>query len=169
MTSYKAYMRIKAAKQGTITGSVTQKGREGSIAVIACHHEIVSPRDPQSGLPTGKRQHQPFTVTKPTDKSTIQLYSALTTNETLTEVVIDFLRQQIKAGKGAANAPWVAYYTVHLTNASISAINFAMPNLEDPAQKTFKIHEQVSFAYQKITWTWSDGGKTTSDDWATHL
>jgi hypothetical protein len=27
--------------------------------------EIVSPRDPASGLPTGKRMHKPFTVSEP--------------------------------------------------------------------------------------------------------
>jgi hypothetical protein len=26
-------------------------------------HEIVSPRDSASGLPTGKRQHKPFVIT----------------------------------------------------------------------------------------------------------
>jgi type VI secretion system secreted protein Hcp len=33
-------------------------------------HEIVSPRDTASGLPSGKRQHKPFTITKEIDKST---------------------------------------------------------------------------------------------------
>jgi len=32
--------------------------------------EIVSPRDAASGLPTGKRMHKPFTITKELDKST---------------------------------------------------------------------------------------------------
>ena len=27
--------------------------------------------------------------------------------------------------------------------------------------------ESWSFAYQKIEWTWIDGGVTTSDDWQT--
>jgi hypothetical protein len=30
-------------------------------------HEIVSPRDPQSGLPTGKRMHKPMVITKELD------------------------------------------------------------------------------------------------------
>jgi len=36
---------------------------------IAFEQEIVSPRDAASGLPTGKRQHKPFTITKELDKS----------------------------------------------------------------------------------------------------
>jgi len=31
--------------------------------VTPATHEIVSPRDPASGLPTGKRMHKPFTAT----------------------------------------------------------------------------------------------------------
>ena len=32
-------------------------------------HEIVSPRDPASGLPTGKRQHKPFGYIGETEKN----------------------------------------------------------------------------------------------------
>jgi hypothetical protein len=35
--------------------------------------EVVSPRDAASGLPTGKRQHKPMTITKELDKSTPKL------------------------------------------------------------------------------------------------
>jgi type VI protein secretion system component Hcp len=41
-----AYLKLSGARTGTVQGSVTQKGREGKIAVIAVSHEIVSPRDP---------------------------------------------------------------------------------------------------------------------------
>ena len=34
---------------------------------------IVSPRDPASGLPTGKRQHNDIVITKPIDKASPQL------------------------------------------------------------------------------------------------
>ncbi|HZF48038.1 MAG TPA: type VI secretion system tube protein Hcp, partial [Polyangiaceae bacterium] len=54
-----AYLKLKGQTQGEIKGSVTQKGREGKIMVIAVSHEIMSPRDPASGLPTGKRMHKP--------------------------------------------------------------------------------------------------------------
>jgi hypothetical protein len=37
--------------------------------VISFDQEIVSPRDAASGLPTGKRMHKPFVITKELDKS----------------------------------------------------------------------------------------------------
>ena len=36
---------------------------------ITFEHEVVSPRDAATGLPTGKRQHKPFTITKELDQS----------------------------------------------------------------------------------------------------
>lgn len=36
-------------------------GREDSIMVIGMSHSVVAPRDAATGLPTGKRQHKPFT------------------------------------------------------------------------------------------------------------
>ena len=56
------FMKLRGQKVGVIRGSVTTKGREGSIQVFDINHEIVSPRDPQSGLSTGLRQHKPYTV-----------------------------------------------------------------------------------------------------------
>lgn len=47
-----AYLKLKGQKQGDIKGSVTQKGRENKIMVIAVSHEVVSPRDMASGLPS---------------------------------------------------------------------------------------------------------------------
>ncbi len=40
---------------------------------IDFEQEIVSPRDASSGLPTGKRMHKPFTITKELDKSSPEL------------------------------------------------------------------------------------------------
>lgn len=64
-----AYLKLSGKKQGQIKGSVTQKGRENTIMVIAVSHEILSPRDAASGIATGKRMHKPFVITKELDKS----------------------------------------------------------------------------------------------------
>ncbi len=153
-----SYLKLKGQKQGNIKGGVTQKGREGKILVMAFSHEIHSPRDPASGLPTGKRIHQPFVITKEIDKSSPLLYSALVNNETLTGWEL-----QCFAAKSAGLE--VNNYTVTLTNASIAAINSIMLNNKVPENTKMPMMEEVSFTYQKIQWTWVDGGITTEDDW----
>ena len=159
-----AYLRLKGAKQGDIKGSVTQKGREGRIAVIAVSHEIVSPRDAASGLPTGKRQHKPLVITKELDKASPLLHAALVSNESLTSVTLDFFAAKIAGPAGGAGAE-VNDYTIALTNASIASIRTVMPNNKLPDLAKLATYEEIAFTYQKITWTWNDGGITASDDW----
>src|SRR6478609_1298153 len=109
-----AYLTLKGQKQGQIKGGVTQKGRENQILVHAVHHDIVSPRDAASGLPTGKRMHKPFIITKELDKSSPLLYSVLCTNENVSEWELQFWTPQIKAATGTGSE--VQHYTVKLTN-----------------------------------------------------
>lgn len=153
-----AYLTLKGKKQGQIKGSVTEKGREDSIAVIAVSHEIVSPRDPASGLPTGKRMHKSLLITKELDKSSPLLYNALVNNESITDWTLTFWRPD-KGGKEKAS------YTIKLTNANIASIQFNMPNNKHPELAKLAEYEEVAFAYQQIEWTWLDGGITAVDTW----
>ena len=113
----------------------------GKLTISALSHEIVSPRDPATGLPTGKRQHKPISVTMPLGSTTPKFLTALVTNENLTSVLIGLLR----------NGTQVA--TIRLTNASVS-------RFVQTGQTV-----QFEMTYQKITWTWVDGGITAEDDW----
>lgn len=158
-----AYMYAKGQKSGQIKGGITQKGREDSVGVIAVSHSIISPRDPQSGLPTGQRMHKPFVITKELDKSSPILYNVLCTNENLTEVTIKFWTPQLRATVGVGQE--VQHYTVKLTNANISSLDFRMANIRNPELVKFAEYEEIAFTYQKIEWTWNDGGITAMDDW----
>ena len=158
-----AYLRLKGQKQGEIKGSVTQKGREGSIMVIAASHEIVSPRDPASGLPTGKRMHKPFVITKELDKSSPLLYNVLVNNENVPEWKLEFWTPQLSAAGGVGAEK--QHYTVELVNANIASVSFRMLNNKNPELTRYAEYEEIAFTYQKITWTWKDGGITAQDDW----
>ena len=158
-----AYLTLKGQKQGTINGSVTQKGRENKIMVIAVSHEIVSPRDPASGQATGKRQHKPFVITKELDKSSPLLYNALCTNEVITQFELQFWTPKTSAAAGGGAE--VQHYTVKLTDARIADIKFTMLNNKNPELTRYAEYEEVAFTYQKIEWTWINGGITATDDW----
>ena len=153
-----AYLIIEGEKTGAVAGSVTQKGREGKIMVIAVSHEIMSPRDPASGLPTGKRMHKPFVITKELDKSSPLLYSVLVNNENVTEWELQFWQP-------SATGAEVQHYTVKLTNANIASIHFRMLNNKNPELMKYAEYEEIAFTYQKIIWTWTQGGITAEDDW----
>lgn len=158
-----AYLRLKGIQQGEIKGSVTQKGREGKIMVVACDHEVVSPRDPASGQATGKRQHKPFTIVKELDQSSPLLYRALVNNETITEWELQFWTPQIKSTTGTGSE--VQHYTVRLSGVHISAIHFSHYDNRNPDLAKYAESESVSFTYTHIEWLWVKGGITSSDDW----
>jgi type VI secretion system secreted protein Hcp len=148
-----AYLKMKGEKQGDIKGSLTQKGREGAIDILSVSHEIVSPRDAASGLPTGKRQHKPFVIVKELDKSTPLLAAMLTKNEKIKSWELGVLLPNAKGADALA-------YTVKLTNANIASIRLITDANGD-------LKEEITFTYQKIEWTWVDGGITAMDDWET--
>jgi type VI secretion system secreted protein Hcp len=153
-----AYLKLKGQKQGEIKGSVTQKGRENKIMVIAVNHDIVSPRDSASGLPTGKRMHKPFVITKELDKSTPLLYNVLVNNENIQEWELQFWQP-------SATGAEKQHFTIKLTNANVANISFRMANNKHQDLMKFAEYEEVAFTYQKIEWTWVDGGITAMDDW----
>src|ERR1044071_9914900 len=120
-----AYLRLTGQKQGDIKGSVIQKTREDSIMVIAVSHEIISPRDPASGLPTGKRMHKPMVITKELDKSTPLLYNVLVNNENITE-------WQLQCWQPSSTGAEKQHFAIKLTNANIASIAMRLPNNKHP-------------------------------------
>jgi type VI secretion system secreted protein Hcp len=152
------WMSAKGQKQGDIKGETNAKGREGLIECVFFEAAVASPRDQYSGLPTGKRMHKPLLTRKRIDKTTPLFSTALVTNETLSTVKLQFWRPK---GDGTSEQ----FYTVELTNASLSKQRLWLPYTLDPAQTNLPALEELEFVYQKITWTYTQGGITGSDDW----
>jgi type VI secretion system secreted protein Hcp len=159
-----AYLKLVGQRTGEIRGSVTQKGREGKIMVIAATHDIVSPRDPASGLRSGPRMHKPFVITKEVDRASVPLHQLQMDNENLRAWELEFWTPQVRATTGTGAE--VQYFTITLTNASVTEINLQMPNTRHPDLAKLDTFEEVAFNYETIQWTWKDGGITASDSWA---
>ena len=164
-----SYMSIEGTKQGPITqgtftaesvGNVWQEAHQDEILVEAFKHTVTVPTDPQSGQPTGQRVHKPVTITKIYDKSSPLLYTALTTGERLTKVVIKWFRT-------SPDGVQEHYFTHELEDAVIVDITSFMYNCQDPGMKSFTHLEDIEFTYRKITWTHEVSGTSGSDDWRT--
>ena len=162
-----AYMSVTGEKQGLITagaftadsvGNIYQEGHEDQVMVQAFNHQVIIPRDPQSGQPTGQRIHKALCITKVFDKSSPLLLAALTTGEQMTEVTIEWYRT-------SASGTQELYYTTKLEDAIIVEIKDYMHNCQDPANSHFTHLEDVHFTYRKITWTHEVSGTSGSDDW----
>ncbi len=153
-----AYLRVEGQKSGVIKGSTTMRGREDSITVIAFNHEILSPRDPVSGLPTGLRQHKFLTITKEIDRATPLLMNVLVTNENLKKWELRFFTP-------SPSGIEKQYFTIQLLNANIVDIRMEMLNNMYPENARHKEREHISFSYERIIWTYEDGALSTMDDW----
>ncbi|GEM_PF-631459 len=146
---------IKGQKQGVIKGDVTSpNARKDWIKLDSLQYELNSPRDAATGQATGKRQHKPVTVITKVSKQSPKLFTATTTNERLDEVVIKFFKA---SATGAAAGTETNYYTIKLTNATISGYR----TYSDGTDQL----EAVSFTFEKITLTYEDGAITAQDDW----
>jgi len=143
---------------GVIQGESVQNGREGWHQVLAYSHEIVSPRDAASGLPTGKRQHKPFTVVKYINRGSPLLLNAMTKEEAL-DVEVSLWGASPQSGQE------VKVLTYKLSKARIVAIRPWMPNKNDPDTTNYTPAEEISFTYQTIQVTFVNGGITAQDDW----
>ncbi len=134
-----------------------ERGAETNVEVFGWSHEIVSPRDAASGLPTGKRQHKPLTITKAVDKATPLLLQSLLNNRVHGEVVLESFRK--------ARGGWQLFRTIRLTEAFVSSYNPV--DILAPERMQNGEREHVAFTYQKIIWTFEEGGVEAEDDWET--
>lgn len=152
------FLTLKGQKQGQIKGETQKKGFEDRIYVVNWEHAIMSPRDPASGLPTGKRMHGPFRIRAAIGKHSPLLANVLVNNENVTEWELQCFIAERKQATGAQSR-MVNYFTIKLTNANIASIQWSGGWFEGNPL------EDIWFTYQKIEWTIVAGGITAMDDW----
>lgn len=133
-------MAVVGQKQGAFKGDDFSIGKNstGLINVLAFSAELNSPRDPASGLPTGKRQWKPVVATHLVGGSSPQFMGAASQNENLKSVVINFYHSD-RTGKE------INYFRVTLTNASVGNVRQYSSGgdvLEDDTFYFQKIEEQ---------------------------
>jgi type VI secretion system secreted protein Hcp len=138
-------MTIQGQRQGVFPGN---KG--GTIGGLRFSYLLKSPRDPASGLPTGKRMHTPVVFTKTLGTASPQIFSALSTNENLPSVVIS-----VPGGDGGLG------YRVKLTNANLAELR----QYTELVNGVATVLEDVSFTFQKIEVQDLGSGAMATDDW----
>ena len=156
-----ASLSLKGQKQGVIKGGSRQLGREGTITVFAVSHGVASPHS-HGGVPSGPRMPKPLVITKELDQASPLLLSALVSNENIVELTLHFYGQQPASVTGVGKEMQI--YSIKLTNAHLVGIDFKLPNNRNPEEAKLPQYEEVSFVYDKIEWTWTQGGVTTIDE-----
>jgi type VI secretion system secreted protein Hcp len=164
------YCAFTGQKQGPIKGDHGLNGDATLIPVQALGQSIVSPRDPATGLPTGRRQYQPLQLQKLLDGVSPLLFNALASNENLSSVVCTFYRRsnapRANQGAGAAmQTSLKAYFRIKLTNANLAGLELAGTGATAGSVFTGNEFEKLTLTFQKIELTDLDSGTSASDDW----
>lgn len=156
------YVTIEGQKQGKFKAEASfSKFGSDKITVISCSFGVVVPFDAATGQAAGKRQHQTVKFTKLRGAASPQLFSAATSNETLTSVVFSFTHT---SGQGKEEV----HYVVTLTNATIVRLSSHV-DLGTRTGSPFDAHEldDVELTFEKIEIEEKSGATTASDDWET--
>lgn len=153
---------IHAQKQGDLLAAGGFKDQAGTASKHQlCTQEFefstLSPRDVQSGLPTGQRMHKPVVFTAALGPAAPQLYTALCTNEALPTVVFDCY------GPARDGGSLALAQTVKLTDANVASIDFVQPNLRDEKLVRLDEWQRIALTFGKIELSGPAG--TASDDW----
>jgi type VI secretion system secreted protein Hcp len=146
-----AYLKIEGTKQGKFKGE-TAGIHAGTIAVVEFNYQPQSPRDAATGQASGKRMHETVRIVKEVDASSPQLMKAMSTNEVLNDVLIEF----VHPGSGGKEE---VYKTMRLMDAVISAVHRTGGAGAGKAGE----REEITFTFQKIEMT-SRNGKTMATD-----
>lgn len=142
-----------------INGEMTQAGREGWFEIYGWNHEVVSPRDAASGLPTGKRQHKPFRVVLLHSDGIVQLIKAMVDNTSITKATISLW-------KADSSGLEQKYFQYELQNVRVTSVRPWQPNKADRAAADYPQMVEIAFTYQKIVWSNGDGSVTAEDTWS---
>ena len=153
-------MTVTGESQGKIIGSSNVTGvDDGTIEFFSFEHAVEMSRNKETGLPVGRRVHLDISIKKEIDKSTPKLHKALCDSERLTEVLFLWYRPSGNS-KTREN-----FFSIRLENALITRIQLDAPDRIDSCSQNLFFFENISFAYEKITWTWEDDGSSHFDSW----
>lgn len=142
--------------QGRIRGSITMKGREGQMRVIAISPELKVALDPTTGQATGQHRHKPLRLVIEADQAMPLLMNAIVNNEVLTTVTIRmFAPDRLGMEKN--------HYTIQLTNAHIT--RFALDSDSRDAARRSVDHLHLELTYETIELVWEAGGISSSASW----
>lgn len=153
--AFQKYLSIKGTKQGQFKGEKNPLRNAKWIEILEFSYPVQAPRDANSGQASGKRQHSPITVTKEWGAASPQLLNACTTNEVLTEVVIQV------ADNSKPGSHETVVDTITLTNAVIVA---RRPHVGHAAHGGRNLTE-FDITFQKIEMAAVASKSSAKDSW----
>ncbi len=165
--AYEFNAKCKFDKQGASAGTSPRDKHKDEFPCIRFQYEVLAAFDVSTNKAKGKRQHKNIILTKEWDATSVQFWSACTSNEKISTFTITF-QQKDKTGKDED------YYRITLTDSHIVKVRQYTGTNEDEATgsnaKSPGIYdtmelEDISIAFNKIQMEHILASKTAVDDW----
>jgi len=152
-------MTVEGSKQGVFKAESNARPIQNKIDVTGFEMEVSSPLNVATGMQSGRRVHQPIVIQKNFGASSIQFYEALSTNEVLKSVTIEFY-------KSAPNGMERPDYSIKLTNATVIGFrqNAGTANIT-PTGVSRGLTDEIKLSYQSIEFSTSFG-TSAKDNWS---
>jgi type VI secretion system Hcp family effector len=129
-----------------ITDVSTNPAHRNEIALLSWSFEATTPRDPSTGLETGRPQYGPLKVAADTSSATPQLLADLATNKNLRTVRL------VEFRPGTGRAATTPLLTLELTDVNVS--KFSAGGADGSASDTYE------FTYQHAKMTVGNNSAT---------
>ncbi len=165
--AYEFYAKCKFDKQGASAGTSPRTDHKDEFPCIRFQYELLAAYDVSTNKAKGKRQHKNIILTKEWDATSVQFWSACTSNEKISTFDISFF-QKDKNGKDEH------YYHITLTDAHAVKVRYYTGTAEDeatganaksPGQYDTMELEDISISFRKIQVEHKLANKTAIDDW----
>ena len=153
------FATIEGSVQGLIEGSSGIPGHEKKVKVEGLQTEVALPLSPDTGLPTGRRQHRPLKLIKMLDKASPKLFQAMVTGETLTKATFEYYRI-------SPRGTMERYYTLSFRNLVVTSYKTFMDGMDWTAFVNIGPGhmEEVSMMFEHVTVTHDFDGIVAEDD-----
>jgi type VI secretion system secreted protein Hcp len=155
------YFAVEGSQQGKIAGELSKGTPEGMMRALGFSYRVDSPRDPATGLASGKNRHEPVQVTREPGRGSPQLLHAMVTMEPLKVVRFDFYAPRIINGARVMSL----YQTVKLTNATLIGFEHTAAPATDLSSGALRSLEKLEFVYQKIELIDVERNVSAQDTW----
>lgn len=156
VSAQKVYMKVTGSKTGAIKDQGMPAQMADKIELTGYSFDASSPSS-GTGAATGRHTHSPLIIFKNNNQSSIQLFAAQSKGEILTKVTLEIWKTNAQ-GKETMEQ------TIELTNATITYYRQSFDNNPAPGGNKGPTDE-IRFAYQKIVYTYINGGVTAEDNW----
>ncbi len=149
-------MSTEGAQQGKFKGEVLLANQLNKIELTNFNFELSAPYDIATNASTGKNTRSPITVIKEFGSSSLQFQQALTNNENIKTIVIEFYAPNRNGVENLVN-------TITLTNCKIVSIKQNINKARSSTTARDGLTEEIKLVYQKIEMKDATGFTTTAD------